>query len=366
MAGTAEAADAALHFGFSGPIQTVEAYGSGNINDTFLVRPGADKPFILQRLNRRVFPRPELVMQNLRACTAHVAGRLAQGPVAPGRRWEIPEILRARDGRDCWIASDGSFWRALTFIQGAVSFDLVRDRTHAGEVGFALGTFHRLIGDLPLEALSDTLEGFHITPGYLRHYDAVVANLPSAASPEVRHAMRFIATRRASAAVLEAARAAGRLRPRPMHGDPKVNNVMIDAVSGQAVSFVDLDTLKPGLIQYDIGDCLRSCCNAAGEEAEDWEKIAFDLDLCQAILSGYLPAAQPMLDEADYGYLYDSLRLIAFELGLRFFTDYLEGDVYFKVRRPEHNLHRALVQFQLAQSIELQAAHIQAIIHSLR
>jgi hypothetical protein len=129
---------------------------------------------------------------------------------------------------------------------------------------------------------------------------------------------------------------------------------------------IDLDTVKPGLIHYDVGDCLRSSCNPAGEETERWEAVRFEADLCRAILRGYLPLARSFLTDADHRLLYEAAHLLAFELGLRFFTDYLEGNVYFKVRHPEHNLARALVQFRLAESIESQAASIRSMIAELR
>ncbi len=178
--------------------------------------------------------------------------------------------------------------------------------------------------------------------------------------------MNFISTRRALAPVLEDAKAQGRLRLRPIHGDPKVNNVMMDANTGLAVGLVDLDTVKPGLVHYDLGDCLRSGANPLGEETQDWEAVRFDLELGRAILQGYLSRARDFLAEYDYAYLYDAMRVIAFELGLRFFTDYLEGNVYFKARHPEHNLLRALVQFRLTESIESQEGAIRAIIRELR
>jgi hypothetical protein len=141
---------------------------------------------------------------------------------------------------------------------------------------------------------------------------------------------------------------------------------MIETATGQAISIVDLDTVKPGLIHYDIGDCLRSGCNTLGEETKQWEKVHFDPDLCKAILQGYLSTAREFLTGNDFFYIYDSIRLIAFELGLRFFTDYLEGNVYFKVRHTEHNLARALVQFTLTESIESQEKAIRNIIQEIR
>ena len=351
-----------------GRVLGLREYGHGNVNDTFLVTvEGAAEPhFILQRLNLRVFRRPELVMGNLRIVSDHAARRLARAPLAGRRRFELPRVLLTRDGRDRVIDPGGSFWRALSFIDAAETFDTIKDAGHAGEVGYALGRFHSLLSDLAPEHLSDTLPGFHLTPGYLAHYDEVLERRGARPSPEVNYGLRFVAERRDFASVLEDARAQGRLRERPMHGDPKINNVMLDTATGQAVALVDLDTVKPGLVHYDIGDCLRSGCNPLGEETGDWEMVRFEPDLCRAMLQGYLSEARDFLTETDYTYLYDAIRLIAFELGLRFFTDYLAGNVYFKARRPEHNLVRALVQFKLTESIESQAASLGAIIRDLR
>jgi Ser/Thr protein kinase RdoA (MazF antagonist) len=347
-----------------GRVIDVREFGNGNINSTFLVTLDSkqDKHFILQRINTTVFRRPELVMHNIRISTEHVRGRLERAPLDAGRRWEIPRVLLSRDGRDHWIDAGGSFWRALSFIEDAQSFETIGDITHAKEVGYALGMFHALLSDLSAGGLADTLEGFHITPRYLRHYDSVMAKHGAAKSPEVDYCLRFVSERSAWAHVLENAREQGKLFLRPIHGDPKVNNIMMDAATGQAVGIVDLDTIKPGLVHYDIGDCLRSGCNPLGEETAKLEEVRFEPDLCRAVLQGYLPMAREFLTGADFEYIYDSIRLIAFELGLRFFTDYLEGNVYFKVRSPEHNLSRALVQFRLTESIEAQSAAIQTII----
>jgi Ser/Thr protein kinase RdoA (MazF antagonist) len=354
----------------------VLAYGQGNVHDTFLVtgrgtHPGdpeatGEPQLILQRLNTRVFPRPEPVMANLRTCTGHLRRRLAEVSPGPGRRWEVPRVLLTRDGRDHWLDPTGSFWRALSFIENAQSLEVIQDLEHAREVGYALGMFHALLSDLDPASLADTLPGFHETPGYLRRFDEVLTRQGAGQSPEVAAGLRSISRRRGWVQVLEAAKARGRLKLRTIHGDPKVNNVMVDRDSGQAVGLVDLDTVKPGLVQYDIGDCLRSGCNPLGEEVEAWETVRFEPELCRAILRGYLSRAGGFLTGNDYEYLYDAIRLIAFELGLRFFTDYLEGNVYFKVRDRDQNLLRALVQFKLTESVESQEKTIRAIIRDLR
>jgi Ser/Thr protein kinase RdoA (MazF antagonist) len=351
-----------------GKVMDIHTYGNGNVNDTFLVTLDSKKErhFILQRLNTKVFRQPELIMRNMRIFTEHIRNRLPTAPLNAARRWEVVRVLLTADEQDHWIDADGSFWRAISFIDGSQSFDTIEDPKHAREVGYALGIFHNLLSDLDTERLADTLEGFHLTPRYLLHYNEVLGKMGFSRSPEVDYGLQFVRQRRDWAQVLENAKARGELRLRTIHGDPKVNNVMIDTASGQAISIVDLDTVKPGLIHYDIGDCLRSGCNPLGEETEQWEMVRFEPDLCQAILQGYLSLARDFLTENDYEYMYHAMRLIAFELGLRFFTDYLQGNVYFKANHREHNLVRALVQFKLTESIESQATTIGAIIQDLR
>ncbi|MCU0520246.1 MAG: aminoglycoside phosphotransferase family protein [Anaerolineae bacterium] len=358
------------------PIERAVPLGSGNINDTYLVhlkgdgRPGSFRAFVLQRINQKVFPHPELIMANLRAMMEHIAAKAG----APGdadvlggtRRWELPGVVPAEDGRDYVIDDQGDFWRAITFIEGARTYPKINDARHAAEAGFALGTFQRQISDLDVQKLHDTLPGFHIIPHYLRLYDAGAGSpVPNMDTPEIRYGMAFVAQRRDWAPVLQDACAAGRLRERPIHGDPKIDNIMIDDTSGLAVSIIDLDTVKPGLVQYDIGDCLRSCCNLQGEDAQDLDHVSFELDLCETILKGYLPEVKEFYSDEDYAQLYNSVRVLAFEMGLRFFTDYLRGDVYFKTRYPEHNLMRGLVQFRLAESIEAQETQISRMVRGL-
>jgi hypothetical protein len=358
----------AEQFTLQGRVVDIREFGNGNINNTFLVTldTKGEKHFILQRMNVHVFRQPELVIQNMRTCTEHIRQRLQRITLSTGRRWEVPSVLLTHNGQDLWLDSDGSFWRAIIFIEGSQSFDTIRDIRYASEVGYALGIFHTFLSDLPPDRLSDTLKGFHITPLYLRHYEEVLRKHHRDNSPEIKYCLQFISERHAWAHILENAKKQGKLRLRTIHGDPKVNNIMIDTSTGQAISIVDLDTVKPGLVHYDIGDCLRSGCNTLGEETEQWEQVYFEPDLCSAILQGYLSIAKEFLTGNDFSYIYDSIRLIAFELGLRFFTDYLEGNVYFKVRHPEHNLNRALVQFRLAQSIESQETAIRNIIRKIR
>lgn len=343
----------------------VHEFGNGNINDTYLVSIDADlteeKQFVLQRINTQVFKQPKLIMQNMRTFTEHMRRRARE----EGHRWQMPRVIPACDGQDFYIDSEGNFWRAISYIHGTQSFETIKGVNIAREVGYALGTFQYLISDLAVNTLADTLEGFHITPRYLQSFDQAFSQNGHHWNSEVKYCIQFIERRREFAYVLEQARAQGKLRLRPVHGDPKVNNVMIEKSTGRAISLVDLDTVKPGLIHYDIGDCMRSGCNPLGEETDRWEAVEFDPAIGAAILEGYLTQARNFLTTADYEYLFASIRLLAFELGVRFFTDYLAGNVYFKVKHPEHNLQRALVQFKLTESIEMYEADIRHIIQGM-
>jgi len=358
---------AASQFNLRGSIAGVQEFGSGNINGTFLVTSETEDeaPFVLQRINTQVFHQPEILMANLRAVSGHVQSLIERNFPGGDRRWEIPHVIPARQGLDCWRAPDGAVWRALSFIATANSFDTINDEIHATEVGYAVGMFQRLLIDLPQEALVCTLEGFHDTPFYLQRFEQILSLASFESSSEMDFCSNFIAKRRGWASVLENAKAEGKLRARPIHGDPKVNNVMLDADTKKAVGMVDLDTVMPGLVHYDIGDCLRSSCNPFGEEAGDWESIRFDTDMCRAVLSGYFSVAGNFLDGNDHEYFFDATRLIAFELGVRFLTDHLEGDVYFKGSARGQNLKRALVQFKLTESIEAQESVIRTILGDL-
>jgi Ser/Thr protein kinase RdoA (MazF antagonist) len=345
-------------------IADLSEHGNGNINDTYLVTVDYQNQdqFILQRINTHVFTRPKLIIENLRQYAGHVDQKLAKNGNGL-RRWDVPHIRPTQAGEDFVIDEQDSFWRAITFVNHSRSYDTVQSANHARETGYALGRFHNLVSDLSTVKMHDTLVGFHIMPHYLRQYDEALARGPQGIdSPEVRYCHHMIAERRDWASILEKAKESGRLPLRTIHGDPKINNIMISDETGQAVSVIDLDTVKPGLVHYDIGDCLRSSCNPLGEDTTDFDNVRFETDLARAILEGYLSVANEFLTENDYIYLYDAIRLLTFELGVRFFQDYLAGNVYFKVKRPEHSLERAVVQFKLTESIEAQENVIRKII----
>jgi hypothetical protein len=359
----------AEQFSSGGKTVEIQEFGNGNINDTYLVKvSGIDEgEFILQRINTHVFKNPKLIIRNLRTFTDHVDKRIMEVGGFSQRRWDVPHIRMTNLGGDYHVDSQDSFWRAITFVNDSRSYDTALSDQHAREAGYALGRFQSLISDLNPEMMYDTLEGFHIATQYLGKYDEIRIDDPRVLNtPEVRYCQSVIESHRSWVPVLECAKDQGILKNRIIHGDPKINNFMICNRTGEAISVIDLDTVKPGLVHYDIGDCLRSTCNPLGEETLDFENVRFDINLAKSILEGYVTVAKEFLTENDYTHMYDAICLIPFELGLRFFTDYLEGNVYFKVKHETSNLERALVQFKLTESIEDQELEIRSIITDLQ
>ncbi len=352
-----------------GRIVNVREHGSGNVNDTFLVTTSnSDRQhFVLQRINSHVFATPEKVVANLRNVSVHIRENQGLNEKNIDRQWQMPFLIPTRRGEDYYIDDTGDFWRAVNFIEKAKPLNIEEATAKAIEAGWALGRFHRLMQGLDPGILHDTLPGFHNTPLYLKQYDKTRReNNFRPVSEEERFCVAFIEERRDFANVLEEAKETKKIVIRIIHGDPKADNIMINDATGRAVGMIDLDTVGPGLIHYDVGDCLRSCCNLAGEEVDSLNQVRFDTDRCVALLQGYVSQAKSILTDTDFSYFYAAIRLLPFELGLRFFTDYFAGNIYFKARDPQHNLRRALVQFRLAESIESQKAEIEAVITSLQ
>ncbi|MGR8998960.1 MAG: phosphotransferase enzyme family protein [Gammaproteobacteria bacterium] len=338
---------------FSNAVTGINPLGNGLINDTFLVTTESS-PFVLQRINRKVFPEPVQIMENLIMLNQHLAQKSNTA-----LKLKIPDIFKTTTDQDFYQDEQGNYWRAFSFIANTESLEAVSNISQAQQAGFALGHFHRLVSDLDPLLLHDTLPGFHIAPDYLSHYHQVLTQSPRQFAPESLYCTEFIAKSQHLTDDLETAMQQGLLLLRVIHGDPKLNNFLFDKDSKKIVSIIDLDTVKPGLVHYDIGDCLRSCCHIL-------KSNEFDLDICNAILSSYLTEAGAFFSDFDYDYLYAAIQLIPFELGLRFYTDYLEGNPYFKVDEPEQNLQRAADQFHLCESIMAQKSAIKALIDQLR
>lgn len=350
---------AALFFMPVQDIADIVPFGAGNVNDTFLLTLASGEERILQRVNPAVFPDPGLVMRNLRRVTDHLRQTSARHQMEVTHPFQ-PVILHGGRSGDAYLAEDGAAWRLLSMIRGGHARQTVTTENQARELGRSLGLFHRFLSSLDPATLADPLPGFHVTPRYLAHYDAVCVRPEEEKRPANAFCRLFIAQRRRDVNLLENIRE--HLGTGIIHGDPKVANFLFDEKGERVISLIDLDTVKPGLLLHDLGDALRSCCNPAGEAPAEPEHAQFDQGLFSAWLQGYCSEARSLLRDDDLDRLVASVALIAFELGLRFYTDYLEGDRYFKVTSAGQNLQRALTQFQLVRSIEGQQDALTTIV----
>jgi len=352
---------AALFFLPEDDIAGIAPLGAGNINDTYAVTLRSGERRILQRLNPSVFQDPHAVMRNIRIVLDHLR-REIQNETSWGNKFTVLSLYTGKSG-DWFAARDGSAWRLMSMVRDSITCSSVSDPRQAKKLGRGLGFFHRLLSNLDPEQLVDTLPDIHNTAKYLYQFDKIISLRGQPATVQAEFCSSFIQQRRQLVNILEDNKK--KLRSGVIHGDPKVDNFLFDRKGKRVISLIDLDTIKSGLLLHDLGDALRSCCNSGGEASHEPEKIYFDPDLFGSWLAGYFTEAGFLLNKIDREHIVDSVQLITFELGLRFYTDYLDGNSYFNVRFPDQNIQRALVQFYLAQSIEKQSDYLQSLVREV-
>jgi len=348
-------------FDIPGEFQTAVPYGSGHINDTYcatFVAAGEPTRYILQRINQTVFGNPAALMQNIGRVTSHLAAKLA-GEADRHRR--ILSLIPAHDCRAWHVDALGHYWRAYRFIEQARTFDIVESAEQAYQAAKAFGRFQRLLADLPAPRLHDTIPDFHHTP---KRYAALERSITSDVANRARLAgteIEFTLCRRAMCSVLLDAQ----LPERVTHNDTKFNNVMLDQRTGEGICVIDLDTVMPGLAPFDFGDMVRTTTSPVAEDEQDLSKVRMQFPMFEALLRGYLASAGCFLTPAERSHLVTAGKVITFENGIRFLTDYLGGDTYYKIHRPNHNLDRCRTQFQLVASIEQQEDAMHRLVESL-
>ena len=341
-------------------------YGNGHINDTFAVtfeQGGVSTRYILQRINEHVFRDVDAVMANVARVTAHAGRRaLAAGVTDPQRR--VLTLIPTRGGENLLRDASGA-WRCYVFIADATSHDVIRGPEMAREAARAFGEFQRMLGDLPGERLRETIPDFHHTR---RRFDALMraaAEDRRGRAAGVATELAFVREREPMVDLLLDLHARGELPERVTHNDTKLNNVLIDDRTGAGLCVIDLDTVMPGLALYDFGDLVRSATNAAPEDERDLARVRTRPEIFEALVEGYLAGTGGLLNEAEIGQLAFAGRLITLEIGMRFLTDHLEGDAYFRIHREGHNLDRARSQFALVRSLEEQREAMEAVVRRL-
>jgi len=340
----------------------------GHINDTYRVdalNGTTREQFIFQRINHFVFRDPERLMANFEKITRHIRAKLEN---IRGRNpdRETLNLLYSRSGRCFYVSPEGDYWRAYRFVGNVYIINVATRPEEAFEAGRAFGCFQKLLSDLEASSLHETIPFFHHTPRRFARFKEVLAKDVCGRASEAREAIAFALEREPMTAVITDALADDRLPLRITHNDTKINNVLFDDGTAKAVCVIDLDTTMPGSSLYDFGDMARTTTSFASEDERDLAKVRLDMEMFRALADGYLAEAGDFLTPEEIGLLVFSGRLITYTIGLRFLTDFLEGDVYFRVHRPGQNLDRARAQFSLVRSMEAQEQAMEQCVRELR
>jgi len=352
---------AARGFALAGKPIEAAPLGNGHIHDTFLVScAGTGDRYVLQRLNRAVFPDPGLVMANVARVLAHLHGRL--GPERAER--EALTLVPARDGSLSVRDQAGETWRAYRHVAGASSHDEPRTPRDAEEAARAFATFQRLLVDLPAPPLAATIPGFHDTPARLAALRRAVAADRAGRIAAAREEIDFAVANAGVADALASLERQGLLAERVVHNDTKLNNVLLDDATGSAVCVIDLDTVMPGLALHDFGDLVRSAAGAAAEDDPEYRRHVVVPELFAAIARGFIDGLGDELSALERSSLVLAARVMTFECGIRFLADHLEGDRYFRIHRTDHNLDRCHTQFALLRSLTEREDELQDLVES--
>jgi len=358
-----------VHCGFQiyGSYLESRPYGGGHINDTFVAafsQSGSRIRYIFQRINHKIFKNPVTLMENIERVTQEAHRRLEAAEVPDGSRRALT-VIPARDGKPYYVDPEGNTWRCYLFIEGARTYDIIQNERQAFEAARAFGEFQNLVAELPGERLHETIPNFHNTRSRFDRLAEVVEADPQGRLKEVAAEWAFIQEREGLVDVLLDLAAKGEIPERVTHNDTKLNNVMIDDATETGVCVIDLDTVMPGLALYDFGDLVRTATSPAAEDETNLSKVRMQMPMFAALARGYLSSAGSFLNDAEKAHLGFSGKLISLEIGIRFLTDYLEGDVYFKTKRPGHNLDRCRTQLALVGSIESQEEAIAVLLEEL-
>lgn len=358
---------AAEKFCFSGTLLDAVPFGNGHINDTYRLtfsEGEKTKQYILQRLNKNIFKQPIEVMENISGVTSWIRKKVQEKGGDVER--EVLNIIPSHEGKPYYVDSDGEFWRAYAFIEGASSFDAVEKEEDFYQSAVAFGRFQGLLADYPADTLHETIKDFHNTPERFRAFQAAVKADACGRAEQVKKEIQFVLDREPLTHVLCDLQEEGMLPLRVTHNDTKLNNIMIDNATRKAICVIDLDTVMPGLSVNDFGDSIRFGASTGAEDEKDLDKISCDLHLYELYVKGYIEGCEGALTEMELEMLPMGAILMTFECGMRFLADYLEGDHYFKTHREGQNLDRCRTQFKLVKDMEEKLPQMKAIVEKYK
>ncbi len=359
-----ELSEICKNFQIKGKFLAAQPCGSGHINDTFastFERDNKRERYIHQRINDKIFKEPEKVIENISRITRHISKKLSDSASEDVLR-RCLTLVPSIDGAYYWIDKDGSYWRTYYFIEDASAFEIVETESQAFNAAFAFGEFQKQLADLKEPRLHETIPDFHNTPKYLDKFKEALNTDRYNRAKFAKEEIRFILDNEESCYIFTDLLRDGKIQERITHNDTKLNNVLFDNNTNEAICIIDLDTVMPGLVCYDFGDLVRTAINAAAEDEKDLSKVKMRMNMFQALACGYLKSAGEFLTQKEKETLPLAGKIITLENGIRFLTDYLSGDSYFKIHREDHNLDRCRAQFALARSIDNQLSEMNRLL----
>lgn len=349
----AKLSEAVQQFDFQGRIVSCNSYGSGHINDTYRVvveKGGEEVFFILQRMNHEIFTEPEKLMENVSGVTSFLRKKIVERGGNPDR--ETLNLVPTHEGKLFYKDSIGSYWRVYRYITGAVTYDLVEKPDDFYQSAVAFGNFQSLLSEYPAHTLHETIKDFHNTQVRFETFKRAVEEDVCHRAAGVQKEIQFILEREDIALCLPELQRTGKLPLRVTHNDTKLNNIMIDQATGRAICVIDLDTVMPGLAVNDFGDSIRFGASTASEDETDLSRVSCSMSLYRLYVKGFMEGCGKSLTEEEIRMLPMGAKTMTFECGMRFLTDYLQGDTYFKIHRENHNLDRCRTQLKLVADME--------------
>ena len=343
---------------FNVEVEDVPAYGNGHINATYLIE--STPRTILQRINTAVFPNPYHVMENIQAVTAHLRKKIQAAGGDPER--ETLTVIPTVDGSPCYVDEEGNAYRMYLFIKGAKAFDRAETPELFAASASAFGNFQKQLADFPAATLHEVIPKFHDTTDRFRRFKEALAKNAAGRADSVKAEIDFMLAHEGCVSRVTDAIANGSVPLRVTHNDTKLNNVMLDENTLAPVCVIDLDTVMPGSMLYDFGDALRFGASTGAEDEPDLSKIWFDLTYFEAFTKAFLAEVGDTMTKAEKDLLAFSPLLMTLECGMRFLTDYLNGDTYFRIHYPQHNLDRCRTHIKLVSDMESKMSQMEAIV----
>lgn len=336
---------------------TAERYGNGHINDTYLVRANE---YILQKINTNIFRNPDELMENIQNVTTFIRKKLVMNGGNPSR--ETLTVIKTKDNKNYYRYDDRNCFRMYKFITNTVTIENEKNNRILFNAGKGFGHFQNMLDDFPVELLHETIPDFHNTPKRIENLKTAIKNDVAGRAESVKAEIDFVLSRADFADFVVKGLADKSIPTRVTHNDTKINNILFDEQSFEPVCVIDLDTVMPGSALYDFGDALRMGASTAAEDEQDLDKVKFDEEAFKYFVQGYCGEVCDKLAQAEKELLYLAPKLMTYECGIRFLTDYLDGDTYFKIHRENHNLDRARNQFALVADMERKAELLKSIV----